>query len=143
MSFSNPVKEFEGQLDRPENETMITFLKQKQPSAYSDIVELLVHSADELPHVQFYCPDTDNHAYYIAHTSNGVMFAAAIGMSALMYRLPRQALSGALVKGGEIIQDIGDSWVSFNPFWPERDQFSQLEGMKHWCRLAFHHANSM
>lgn len=143
MSFTNPVKEFEGHLDRSENETMIAFLKHHQPSAYNDIVDFLVHSAQDLPQVQFYCPDTDNHAYYVAHTPNGIMFAAAIGMSALMYRLPQQAMSGALVKGGEIISDIGDSWVSFNPFWPEQDQASQLEQMKHWCKLAFHHANSM
>lgn len=143
MSFSSPVKEFEGLLDRPDNESMILYLKQHQPSAYIDIVNMLVHSADDLPQVQFYCPDTDNHAYYLAHTPNGVMFGAAMGMSALMYRLPKQAISGALVKGGEIIQEIGDSWVSFNPFWPEQEQASKLEEMKHWCRLAFHHANSM
>jgi len=143
MSFTSPVKEFEGLLDRPENETMIAFLKQHQPSAYSDIVDMLVNSAEDLPQVQYYCPDTDNHAYYIAHAANGVMFAAAIGMSALMYRLPKQAVSGALVKGGEIIQDIGDSWISFNPFWPEQDQTTSLADMKHWCKLAFHHANSM
>lgn len=143
MSLTNPVKEFEGQLDQPENETMIAFLKQHQPSSHRDIVDLLVHSADDLSQVQFYCPDTDNHAYYVAHTPNGVMFAAAIGMSALMYKLPKQAVSGALVKGGEIIKDIGDSWVSFNPFWPEQEQSNQLEEMKHWCKLAFHNANSM
>ena len=143
MSFSNPVKEFSGLLDRSENESMISFLKLHQPSAHGDMVDLLVRSAEDLSPVQFYCPDTDNHAYYIAHTANGVMFAAAIGMSALMYRLPKQAVSGALVKGGEIINDIGSNWVSFNPFWPEQAQNSKLDEMKHWCKLAFHHANSM
>lgn len=142
MSVSEPVKEFEGLLDRPENEQMIQFLKQYQPSAHTDIVQLLVESASELPDIKFYCPDTDNHAYYLAHTPNGVMFAAAIGMSALMYRLPKQSMSGALVKGGEIFKDIGEPWVSFNPFWPEdekKDKVNMPE-MKKWCKLAYHHA---
>lgn len=143
MSLSNPVKEFEGELDRPENATMIAFLKQHQPSAHNDIVELLVSSAREFPDVKFYCPDTDNHAYYLAHTGDGVMFGAAIGLSALMFRLPKQAMSGALVKGGEIIKELGDNWVSFNPFWPEKENNNLSQEMQHWCRLAYHHAVSL
>ena len=144
MSLSEPVKEFEGELDCPENEQMIQFLKQHQPSAHADIVQLLVESAKDLPDIKFYCPDTDNHAYYLAHTPNGVVFAAALGMSALMYRLPKQSMSGALVKGGEILQDIGEPWVSFNPFWPENEKANKVDmsEMKQWCKLAYHHALS-
>ena len=141
MNFSEPVKEFQGVLDRPENETIIQFLKQYQPSAHSDVVDLLVVSADQLE-VEFYCPDTDNHAYYLAHTHQGVVCGAAIGLSALMYRLPNQAISGALTKGGEIIKDIGDNWVSFNPFWPEQDKQQAIKDMQHWCRLSCHYAQS-
>lgn len=144
MSLSDPVREFEDQLSRSENESMIAFLKQHQPSAHSDIVQLLVKSAEELPDIKFYCPDTDNHAYYLAHTRGGVMFGAAIGLSALMFRLPRQAVSGALVKGGEIFKEIGDDWVSFNPFWPEDEKNENiLAEMKHWCKLAYHYAASL
>ena len=91
MTLSDPVKEFEGLLNKPENMDMITFLKQHQPSAHTDIVDLLIKSAENLPDVHFYCPDTDNHAYYVAHTSDGIMFAAAIGMSGLMFKLPKKA----------------------------------------------------
>jgi len=148
MSISEPVKEFEGLLDRPENETMISFLKQYQPSAQTDMVDLLVKSSELLPDVQFYCPDTDNHAYYLAHTDKGVIFAAAIGLSALMYRLPKSAMSGALVKGGEILKEVGDSWVSFNPFWPEKEKPEkennhQLQEYQQMCKLAYHYALSM
>ena len=143
MSLSNPVKEFEGELDRPENAAMIAFLKQHQPSAHNDIVELLVSSAQEFPEVKFYCPDTDNHAYYLAHSADGVIFGAAIGLSALMFRLPKQAISGALVKGGEIINELGENWVSFNPFWPEKENKNLSQEMQHWCRLAYHHAVSL
>ncbi len=144
MSLSEPVKEFEGELSRAENEQIIQFLKQYQPSAHNDIVQLLVESASDLPDIKFYCPDTDNHAYYLAHTPDGVIFAAAVGMSALMYRLPKQSMSGALVKGGEILKEIGEPWVSFNPFWPETEkkQDFDIAEMKQWCKLAYHHALS-
>ena len=145
MSLSKPVKEFEGVLDRPENQSMIEFLTQHQPSAHADIVDLLRKSASDLPDVKFYCPDTDNYAYYVGHTRGGVMFAAAIGLSGLMYRLPNQAMSGAFVKGGEVIKELGENWVNFNPFWPEEDQPNKnlVEEMKHWCKLAYHHAISL
>lgn len=144
MNSSEPVKEFEGLLDRPENESMIAFLKRHQPSAHTDMVDLLVKAIEVLPDVKFYCPDTDNHAYYIAHTREGVMFAAAIGLSALMFRLPKQAMSGGLVKGGEIIKEIGDSWISFNPFWPEKEtgEKSQLREYQQMSKLAYHYAIS-
>ena len=144
MSLSEPVKEFEGDLDRPENAQIIQFLKQHQPSAYADIVQLLVESAKDLSDVKFYCPDTDNHAYYLAHTPDGVIFAAAMGMSALMYRLPKQSMSAALMKGGEVFPEIGEPWVSFNPFWPEEEKTDKvnMDDMKQWCNLASHYAMS-
>ncbi|VAW59122.1 hypothetical protein MNBD_GAMMA11-2937 [hydrothermal vent metagenome] len=146
MSLSEPVKEFEGELDLPENQQMIRFLKQHQPSAYADIVQLLVASTEGLGDIKFYCPDTDNHAYYLAHTHDGVIFAAAIGMSALMYRLPKQSMAQALEKGGEVLPDFGESWVSFNPFWPEREDEQEKtdhsSAMKQWCKQAYHYAKS-
>lgn len=140
MSLSEPVQEFHGKLGRSENEQMINFLKQYQPSAHTDIVQLLVESTSDLGSIKFYCPDTDNHAYYLAHTPEGVIFAAAIGMSALMYRLPKQSMSGALVKGGEIFKEIGEPWVSFNPFWPDDDEKNNkvnMPEMKQWAKLAY------
>ncbi|VAW63707.1 hypothetical protein MNBD_GAMMA08-34 [hydrothermal vent metagenome] len=144
MSLSEPVKEFGGKLDRTENQQMIDFLKQHQPSAHADLVRLLVESTEDLPSIKFYCPDTDNHAYYLARTTDGVIFAAAIGMSALMYRLPKQSMSGALVKGGEIFQELGEPWVSFNPFWPDEEHKDSVNmpEMKQWAKLAFHYAQS-
>lgn len=143
MSLSEPVKEFEGQFDRPENQQIIKFLKAFQPSAHTDIVQLLVQSATELPDVQFYCPDTDNHAYYLAHTRDGVIFAAAIGMSALMFRIPPESMLEALQKGGEVFQEVGEPWVSFNPFWPENEDAQHnrtatldMTEIKRWSRLA-------
>ena len=143
MSISEPVKEFEGILGRKENKVMIDFLQLHQPSAHTDMVELLVKTTELLPEVRFYCPDTDNHAYYIAHTEKGVIFAAAIGLSALIFRLPKSAMSGALVKGGEVLDGLTDNWVSFNPFWPEKEKTGQLEELQQLCKLAYHSALSM
>ena len=144
MSLSEPANELEGLLDRPENAQIIKFLNDYQSSAHGDIVQLLVESANELPDVKFYCPDTDNYGYYLAHTVDGIIFAAAIGMSALMYRLPKQSMSAALTKGGEVFSEIGEPWVSFNPFWPEDEKKRNVNvsEFKHWCNLAFHYATS-
>jgi len=144
MSLSKPVKEFDGELSVPQNQQLIAYLKQYQPSAHADLVQLLVESVSGLSKIKFYCPDTDNHAYYLAHTPNGVVFAAAIGMSGLMFRLPKQSMSGALVKGGEVFTEIGEPWIGFNPFWNSDEakyKFS-MDEMKQWARLAYHYALS-
>jgi len=144
MSLSEPIIELEDELNQPENQQIIDFLTMYQPSAHNDLVRILVESTEDLGSINFYCPDTDNHAYYLARTPNGVVFAAAIGLSALMYRLPKQSMSGALVKGGEIFKDIGEPWVSFNPFWPDdeyKDQVNMYE-MKQWASFAYRYAQS-
>lgn len=149
MSLSEPVKEFEGQFDRPENQQIINFLKAFQPSAHADLVQLLVQSTTDLPEVQFYCPDTDNHAYYLAYTPDGVIFAAAIGMSALMFRVPQSSIAEALQKAGEVFQEVGEPWVSFNPFWPENEDVQQNRvatlntvDLKRWSHLAYQFASA-
>lgn len=140
MNLSQVENEFEGGLNREENATLIEYLQKERPSAHSDMVELLVKSTDGLAAVTFFCPDSDNYAYYLAHTRGGVVFAAALGLSALAYRLPNQAISGALAKGGELFKELGNNWVMFNPFWPERDNEHRVQELQHWCRLAYHHA---
>ena len=59
-----------------------------------------------------------------------------------MYRLPKQAMSGALVKGGEIFKELGEPWVSFNPFWPDEDEKANvdMQQLKQWSKLAYHFA---
>lgn len=138
--MSQPDKEFDGVLNRPENTALITYLQRYQPSAHADMVDLLTHSADGLANVTFFSPDSDNYAYYLAHTQAGVIFAAAMGMSVLLFRLPKQAVSGALAKGGEIFAELGGNWITFNPFWPENHNEHRLHDLQHWCRLAYHHA---
>lgn len=140
MSLSPTENEFSGVLSREENATLIDYLQKEQPSAHADMVELLAKSADALADVAFFCPDSDNYAYYLAHTRGGVVFAAAMGLSALAYRLPNQAVSGALMKGGELFKEMGSNWVMFNPFWPERNDEHRLHDLQHWCRLAYHYA---
>jgi hypothetical protein len=142
MSLPPPDKDFEVLLRQSENLAIIKFLTQLQPSAYADVVNLLIQSAEALTDVKYYCPDVDNHAWYVAHTRGNIIFAAALGMSGLMFRLPAQAVSGAQMKGGELVSDLGDNWVMFNPFWPEKDNPHKVQELQHWCRLAYHHALS-
>ena len=140
MSLSQPKHEFDAVMVRKENTALILYLQKEQPSAQADMVELLVQSVDMLADVTFFSPDSDNFAYYLAHTRGGIVFAAALGLSALAFRLPKQAVSGALAKGGEMFNELGENWIMFNPFWPEHDDEHRLQEMQHWCRLAYHHA---
>lgn len=142
MSLPVPDKDFETLLRQADNLSIIKFLTQLQPSAYADVVNLLIKSAEDLADVKYYCPDVDNHAWYVAHTPQGVIFAAAVGMSGLMFRLPPQAISGAQMKGGELVKEAGENWVMFNPFWPEKDNPHLTQEMQQWCRLAYHYALS-
>ena len=140
MSLSQTGNEFDRVLIRAENTSLLEYLQKQQPSAHADLVELLVKSAESLENVLFFCPDSDNYAYYLAHTRGGVVFAVAMGMSAMVFRLPKQAVSGALAKGGEIFTALGNNWIMFDPFWPERNDEHLLHDLQHWCRLAYHHA---
>lgn len=140
MSLSQAENEFDRVLIREENTSLLEYLQKNQPSAHADLVELLVKSADTLENVSFFCPDSDNYAYYLAHTRGGVVFATAMGMSAMVFRLPKQAISGALAKGGQVFNELGSNWVMFDPFWPERNDEHLLHDLQHWCRLAYHHA---
>jgi hypothetical protein len=140
MSASQTGQEFDNLLVRKENAALILYLQKEQPSAQADMVELLMRSVDTLANVTFFSPDSDNFAYFLAHTRGGIVFAAALGLSALVFRLPKQAVSGALAKGGEMFSEFGENWIMFNPFWPERDDQYRLQEMQHWCRLAYHHA---
>ncbi|HEX5638038.1 MAG TPA: hypothetical protein VFY78_13175 [Gammaproteobacteria bacterium] len=140
MSASQTGHEFDNLLVRKENAALILYLQKEQPPAQADMVELLMKSVDTLANVTFFSPDSDNFAYFLAHTRGGIVFAAALGLSALVFRLPKQAVSGALAKGGEMFSEFGENWIMFNPFWPERDDQYRLQEMQHWCRLAYHHA---
>src|SRR5260221_10265514 len=92
-------------------------------SAHSDIVEALGTALSPLGDVQWFCPDPQAYRYAVAST-RGVIFAVALGMNTIGFRLDERMTSRALVSGGTPFPECGLEWVSFTPFrddWPRID----------------------
>jgi hypothetical protein len=72
---------------------------------------------------------------------NGVVFALALGMRALFFRLPPELRGG--LRQAEVDPGIGVDWVAVEA-WPA--DLTGAEGtrrVKQWCRRAYEHAGSL
>lgn len=143
MSVSEPPSQVELLLAAPQNQAILQFLKDNQFSAQSDMIHVLLQSAEGLKETEVFTPDADIQAYHALYTPNGVIYGVTVGLNGLLYKLPNQAISGALVKGGTVFRELQDNWVNFSPYWPEQEGDINLKNLQHWCRLAYHHALSL
>jgi hypothetical protein len=101
-------------------------------SAHSDIVEALGAALKSLGDVQCFCPDPAEYRYVVAST-RGVIFAVALGMNTIGFRLDERMKSRALANGGVTFPEYGPEWVSFTLFrsdWPRID-------LEFWARKAY------
>ena len=101
-------------------------------SAHSDIVEALGTALSPLGDIQHFCPDPAEYRYYVAST-RGVIFAVALGMNTIGFRLDERMKSRALASGGTPFPECGPEWVSFALFrndWPKVD-------LEFWARKAY------
>ena len=101
-------------------------------SAHSDIVEALGAALKPLGDVQCFCPDPAQYRYVIASTK-GIIFAVALGMDTMGFRLDERMKSRALASGGASFPECGPEWVSFTLFradWPPID-------LEFWARKAY------
>ena len=114
-----------------ENEAILAFIQDKNPSAHSDITDLLIRSAADLPDVRWYCPDLWGYTYIVLHTQKNVIFGLAYGMSAIAYRLPVDRIDAALAAGGKTGPSPGEGWVVWEGVWSLN--------VKHWCKVAHDH----
>ena len=64
-------------------------------SAHSDVAEALTTALEPLGDVQIFCPDSRQYLYVVAST-NGVIFAFAVGMNTTCFRLDERMKSRAL-----------------------------------------------
>lgn len=104
----------------------------KNMSAHSDVVSALTVALKPLGDVQLYCPDPQNYRYVVGST-NGVIFALALGMQLVCFRLDKKMKTRALACGGASYPELGDEWVSFTLFrddWPAAD-------LQFWARKAY------
>ena len=101
-------------------------------SAHSDVVEALATALKPLGDVQRFCPDPAAYRYEVVST-RGVIFAVAIGMSTLGFRLDERMKSRALASGGVTFPECGPEWVSFTLF---RDDWPRID-LEFWARKAY------
>ena len=101
-------------------------------SAHSDIVDALGTALRPLGDVQRFCPDPQAYRYEVAST-RGVIFAVAVGMNTIGFRLDERMKSRALASGGAPFPECGPEWVAFTLFradWPRID-------LEFWARKAY------
>lgn len=101
-------------------------------SAHSDVVEVLNTAVAPLGDVQIFCPDSQQYLYVVASTK-GVVFAIAVGMNTLCFRLDERMKSRALASGAAPYPECGDHWVSFALF---RDDWPKVD-LEFWARKAY------
>jgi len=101
-------------------------------SAHSDVAEALGASLKPLGDVQTFCPDGRQYRYIVAST-NGIIFALAVGMDTVGFRLDKRMKERALTSGGIPNPRCGDEWVSFTLF---RDDWPRVD-VEFWARKAY------
>ncbi len=112
----------------PANKEILVFLERAHPSAHSDIASALLASAKGLGGVRWYYPDTHAYAWLALHTSANRIFALALGMSTLAFRLPPDVSTEAIRSGGEAAPEMGSGWVRFQLGWNM--------DLNRWCKAA-------
>jgi hypothetical protein len=101
-------------------------------SAHSDVADALTTALKPLGDVQLFCPDPQAYRYMVASTK-GVIFALALGMDTIGFRLDERMKSRALASGGSPYPACGNDWVSFTLF---RDDWPKVD-LEFWARKAY------
>ena len=101
-------------------------------SAHSDVVEALGTALKPLGDVQCFCRDPAEYRYVVAST-RGIIFAVALGMNTIGFRLDERMKSRALASGGVTFPECGPEWVSFTLF---RDDWPRID-LEFWARKAY------
>lgn len=126
----------------PQNEEILAFLKNKHPSAHSDVAFELLEMAKGESSLASYGPDLAAYSYQFLHTEAGVICALAFGMDGLAFRLPLEMVSEAVGEGAAPLGEILLGWVAFNPFQPNEPTADTRARMKRWCRCALEFAEN-
>lgn len=104
-------------------------------SAHSDVSEALEGAIAPLGDAQSYCPDASRYRYRVVAT-RGVVFAFAVGMGTIGFRLPPEFKDRALASGAESCSQAGRDWAAITVFradWPVPD-------LEFWARQAYVYA---
>ena len=124
----------------PANRAVIEYIRRENPFAHSDIGAMLMRLGRLVPGAQYYCPSFSSLAYVVLHTREHLIFAIAIGMLKIDFRLPSALVSEALASGKAESSDIGADWLSVRPFPGGESRAVGDARLKRWCEAACQYA---
>ena len=120
----------------PNNSAVLRFLVEKSPSAHSDLVDELRLAVQGLSDAHLYCPDKANYAYFAVHRSDHTIFALALGIRQIVFRLPNLLIPKAIQDGGQAFPDIAPQWISFLLDTNNEPIDESRRRLGYWCRKA-------
>jgi hypothetical protein len=127
----------------PANQAVIDYIRRENPFAHSDIGAELIRLAKLVPDAQYYCPSFSSLAYVALHTKANIVFAIAIGMLKIDFRLSPALVSEAIGGGEAEHSDIGADWLSVRPF-PRCEPRAVVDArLNRWCEAAFRYAQAL
>jgi len=112
------------------NEAVLNHVGSK--SAHSDVGDALIRAVKPLGDAQRFCPNPAQCRYLVVSTQD-IVFAFAVGMNVIAFRLDPVLKGRALRSGADDIPELGSSWASFALFrndWPDVD-------LTFWARKAY------
>ena len=134
------TRELTARFSDPRNKDVIRFLCHSHPSAHDGACEELLLSARGLRGVSSYSPDPQSYAYVALHTEANVIFALAIGMSGLIFRLSPHDRHEAQKAGGTPFTEIGDAWMLIAPYRQELTLAESRGILSTWSACACRYA---
>ena len=127
----------------PANRAFIEYIGRENPFAHSDIGDMLIRLGKPIPGAQYYCPSFSSLAYVVLHTKTNVIFAIAIGMLKIDFRLPPALVSKATGIGEGAHSYVGADWLSVRPF-PRGEPRAEVETrLNRWCEDAYQYAQTL
>jgi hypothetical protein len=127
----------------PANRAVIEYIRRENPFAHSDIGAVLLQLAKLVPGTQYYCPRFSSMAYVVLHTNANLIFAIAIGMLKIDFRLSPTLVGEAMREGEAEHSDIGADWLSIRAF-PKGDQRAVVDArLNRWCKAASRYARAL
>lgn len=120
----------------PANHAVIEYIRRANPFAHSDLGAQLIKLSKFIPKTHFYCPSFANCVYLVLHTDANVVFAIALGMLSIEFRLPIALVSDAVANGDGKASPIGDDWLSVTPFARGLAASANDARLLKWCEAA-------
>lgn len=121
----------------PANRAVIEYIRRENPFAHSDLGDLLIKLTKRIPNTHYYCPSFRSCAYVVAHSKSNVIFAIALGMLSIEFRLPATSTIDAIADGGGKASPIGDDWLSVVPFQKGLTVSANEARLMRWCEAAY------